>query len=50
MKTLNFVPKRAPNAKPTSPSFEVLTAAIAENISGAPLPKARNVTPWKKQQ
>lgn len=42
------IPKRAPNAKPTSPPLELPTAAIAENISGAPLPNARNVTPYKK--
>jgi hypothetical protein len=38
-------PNRAPKAKPTSPPLALLTAAMAENISGAPLPNARNVTP-----
>jgi len=39
------LPKRAPNARPTSPPVALLTAAIAENISGAPFPNARKVTP-----
>jgi len=43
------IPKSAPNAKPTSPPLELPTAAIAENMSGAPLPKARKVTPYSKK-
>ena len=40
-----IVPNRAPNARPTSPSFADDTAAMAEKISGAPFPNAKNVTP-----
>jgi hypothetical protein len=43
-------PKRAPNANPASPSFELPTAAIALNTSGAPLPNARNVTPYTREK
>lgn len=38
-------PNSAPKARPASPSFELPTAAMALNTSGAPLPNAKNVTP-----
>ena len=43
------LPKSAPMASPASPCLACWMAAKALKISGAPLPKARNVTPWKKQ-
>ena len=41
------LPRSAPNARPMSPSLELCTAEMAENTSGAPLPKASKVTPWR---
>lgn len=38
-------PKRAPKARPASPPFALPIAAIALKTSGAPFPKAKNVTP-----
>jgi len=41
------LPSKAPKASPASlPLFILPIAAMAENISGAPLPKANNVTPY----
>ena len=42
---MNNLPNKAPIAKPASPFLAFPIAAIAENISGAPFPNARNVTP-----
>jgi len=40
------IPKRAPKARLAPLVLPVpVTAAMAEKISGAPLPNARNVTP-----
>ena len=36
---------RAPNISPVSPCFMFRTAAMAENTSGAPFPKANKVMP-----
>lgn len=38
-------PNNAPKARPASPFLALPMAAIAEKMSGAPLPKARKVTP-----
>ena len=41
-------PNKAPKARPASPSLAFPTAAMALNTSGAPLPKAKNVTPYEQ--
>lgn len=40
-----YKPNNAPKARPASPFLALPMAAIAEKMSGAPLPKARKVTP-----
>lgn len=40
-----ILPNNPPTPSPASPSSVSDSAAMAENKSGAPLPKARNVTP-----
>lgn len=40
-----YIPNKAPIASPASPPLALLIEAIAEKISGAPFPNARNVTP-----
>ncbi len=45
VETKTPAPNNAPNARPASPSFELPTAAMALKTSGAPLPKAKKVTP-----
>ena len=40
-----ILPNKAPMASPASPPLALDMAAIALKISGAPFPKAKNVTP-----
>lgn len=42
------LPNKAPTARPAVRGLE--KAAIALKMSGAPLPRARNVTPWHREQ
>lgn len=45
-----YKPNNAPKARPASPFLALPMAAIAEKMSGAPLPKARKVTPCTQGQ
>ena len=44
----NKLPNNAPIANPASPFFAFDIAAMALKMSGAPLPNAKNVTPYIK--